>query len=487
VADEGGRAESSVLGRGFAVTQANAALANGTAAHALDYDDSHHPSMLHPTAVLLPALLAVAQARQSSGRELIAAYLYSLDVTALLATHLNPAHYEAGWHPTATVGAIGAAAGAARLAGCDPERIRVAMGLAATQSHGLRAAFGSMGKTLHAGTAARAGVVSALLAARGFTAGPVLTGFLTLHQNPAGPPRPAGIAGKGVPVPDLPDLTVLDHSFATVVGGLSLKRFPACGVNQAPIEAALGLAARPGFEACQVSRIEVRVEPFIRNVLITGPPRDGNQARFSLEHCVAVSLLDGVCGLAQFEAGRVTAPEVRALAARVSIIDNTRARRWVVDPGGLSLDGPPSTADSPGYATGSHSPEPRSPEPRSPGGPGGPTGTSSREPLSLGGASGPGETRSWPRTEPVKGEPDMRWPCSVTVYLANGRRLEQSVAEPMGRGFGELLPEAELLAKFQDCAGQLAPKALGLLDRLEDLDDVGELARCLAGPLSRIA
>lgn len=408
VRDDGGRAESTILGQGFAAPVTGAALANGTATHALDFDDSHHPGMIHPTAVLLPALLAVAEARHRTGRELLTAYLLSLDVTTALASVVNPAHYEAGWHPTATVGAIGAAAGAARLAGLDVAGASTAMALAATQSHGLRATFGSMGKSLHAGTAARAGVLGAVLAERGFTAGTRVIsgryGFLAVHNHGG---EPGGAWADAV-------LDQLDHSFHRAVGGLSLKAYPSCGVTQAPIEAALRIARRADFDPRLVVRVRCQVEPFIRRVLIAEPPRDGDQARFNLPHCVAVALLDRTVGLRQFTPDRVDAPEVRALARRVRVVDA---------------------------------------ETRAPGRPG----------------------------------PDMRWPCSVTVEGPGGVRWSEVVDEPGGRGFGELLPEPDLVAKFGDCAGwggvpdDVAAVIVGLLDELDDLADLTKLLQPLAG------
>jgi 2-methylcitrate dehydratase PrpD len=202
----------------------------------------------------------------------------------------------------------------------------------------------------------------------------------------------------------------LDHSFTNAIGGLSLKRFPACGVNQAPIEAALQVAAREGFDVAAVEEVRCRVDPFIRNVLIGAPPRNGNEARFSLEHCVAVAMQDQAAGLAQFSAERVNDRQVRALAAKVSIVDGESGARG----------------------------------------------------------------------------PDMRWPCALTVRLAGGRMLEELVDQPQGRGFGQLLAEPDLLAKFEDCAAHagLAPeatrRALELMADLERLDDAGELARACA-------
>lgn len=390
---DGGRPDSTVLAQGFRAPPAGAALANGVAAHALDFDDSHHPGMVHPSAVLLPAVLAAAQARGSSGRDVLTAYLCGLDVLAALASAMNPGHYAAGWHATGTVGAIGAAAAVARLHDLDPAGVRAALALAATRSHGLRSAFGAMAKPLHAGSAARAGLESADLARRGFTGGASALGgrYGILAVQSGGPPD------------EVADRLGMDRA----VGGLSLKRYPSCGVTQAPIEAALRLGP---VVAADVVEVECVVEPFIRTILLPGPPDTGAAARFNLEHCVAVALLDGEVGLAQFADERARAGDVRALAARVRV------------------------RDRPGDAA-----------------------------------------------------PDLRWPCEVSVRLRDGRRLVADVAAPAGRGFGELLPEAALVAKFRDCAGWgglsagAVEECLDLLGRLEEAPDLGALAALTQG------
>jgi 2-methylcitrate dehydratase PrpD len=160
-----------------------------------------------------------------------------------------------------------------------------------------------MGKAMNAGTAARTGVVAAALAERGFTSGDgVLAGFTRTYGGPA----------------ELSLSHPLDGRFAVATGGLSLKRYPSCGVTQAPIEAALRLAV-PGRPVDDIEDVFCLVDPFIRRLLITYPPRNGNEARFNLEHCVAVALIDGEVGMAQFADERVDDPVVRALATRVRI------------------------------------------------------------------------------------------------------------------------------------------------------------------------
>ena len=163
---------ASVVGRGFRTSAANAALVNGAMAHALDYDDITQITKTHPTAVLLPAALAVAEETGASGREMLLGYMAGFEVACAVGEALSEAYYDdLGWHPTGPLGAVGSAAAASRIMALDPERTAMAVSLAASQASGLRQNFGTMTKPFHAGDAARAGVVSAKLVRDGFTSG----------------------------------------------------------------------------------------------------------------------------------------------------------------------------------------------------------------------------------------------------------------------------------------------------------------------------
>ena len=147
-----------------------AALCNGTAAHALDFDDTNFTMLGHPSAPVLAAGLAAGELALADGPALLHAFLLGFEVETTLAEVINPAHYERGWHATCTLGTLGAAAAAARLLGLDADGIRTALAVAASQSSGLKENFGTMTKPFHAGHAARSGVVAALLAREGWTA-----------------------------------------------------------------------------------------------------------------------------------------------------------------------------------------------------------------------------------------------------------------------------------------------------------------------------
>jgi 2-methylcitrate dehydratase PrpD len=167
---EGGLPLCTVVGTGRRTGSVWAALCNGTAAHALDFDDTNFALMGHPSAPVLAAALAAGELALADGRAVVHAFLLGFEVETTLAEVINPAHYEHGWHATCTLGTLGAAAAAARLLGLDGAQTRHALAVAASQSSGLKENFGTMTKPFHAGHAARSGVLSALMAREGWTA-----------------------------------------------------------------------------------------------------------------------------------------------------------------------------------------------------------------------------------------------------------------------------------------------------------------------------
>jgi 2-methylcitrate dehydratase PrpD len=299
---DGGPARSLAAG-GRRLPARPAALIDGTSAHALDYDDVDDALYGHPSAVLVPTLLAVGDACGSSGAELLVAYQRGLLTSRILAGALGvKAHYQAGWHATSTIGTLGAAAAAARLLGLPASAVQHALGMAASMAGGSRQNFGTMTKSLHAGLAAEHGILAASLAARGFTADPDHlegpTGFLSLFGD-----------GSGVVPP------VLDGGEPV---GLNVKLYPCCYATHAAIDAALELAATAaGVD--DVAGIDVVVPPGGLAPLIHHRPTDGLQAKFSLEYAVAAALLDGEVVLATFDDARVRQGDVQTVLRRVTV------------------------------------------------------------------------------------------------------------------------------------------------------------------------
>lgn len=255
----------------------HAALAAGAQAHALDLDDTHAEVRGHPSAVLLPALFALATPA-TPGAELLTAYAVGVDVMARLGRIAGRTHHVAGWHPTATLGGVAAAVAGARLTGLDPRRTEVAAALAASQAGGVRAQFGSAAKPLHAGLAAAAGVRAVQWAAAGFDAEP---GALLGSDGMA---QAYGFAVTG----DEARAVLADRwgeRWAVVDPGLWVKRFPFCSAAMSAHEAAEQLST------LDVVSATVTMRPGSDAPLRYRLPQTGTQGRFSLEYLVALGLL----------------------------------------------------------------------------------------------------------------------------------------------------------------------------------------------------
>ena len=283
-----------------------AALVNGTAAHVLDYDDNLFPAITHASAVLVPALLAVGDEAGGSWLDLIEAYVVGLEVQARLGALANPRHYESGWHATSTLGAIGAAAACAKLARLTPERTAWAISLGASLAGGSKLQFGTSAKPVHAGAAAMHGVLAARLAACGIDASVEIFegdwGFLAQHAA----------------------TTTLGHVESGLLaierGGLVAKLYPSCMSSHLGIDCMLGLRARERFAIEEVEGVEFELPRFMVDNLRFAAPRTATEARFSMNHCAAVALIDGAPTLDHFTPASLGRPDLRALAARVTMV-----------------------------------------------------------------------------------------------------------------------------------------------------------------------
>lgn len=297
----GTRGAAGVVG-GDRAPAAIAALVNGTAAHALDFDDNFHGGTTHASAVLVPALLAMGERMGASGAAVIEAYLIGLEAQAAIGGGMNPSHYTAGWHSTSTVGCIGTAAATAWLRGLDQAGIAAAMSIAASMASGIKGQFGTPVKPLHAGLAARNAVDAALLAGSGMTGRMDILessqGFLKLY----GGPDPRGWH----------DLAFGPDSIIETIG-LATKCHPCCGSTHRAIDMVLDLKAKHGFVAADVAGIEVLVAIAHARNLAFPAPRDEAEARFSMNYCLAVALLQDRLTLADFTPAGVQREEVRAL------------------------------------------------------------------------------------------------------------------------------------------------------------------------------
>ena len=285
-----------------------AALVNGTAAHALDFDDNFAPGMSHASAVLVPALMALGQARGASGADLVDAYLAGLEAQALVGMGVAPEHYVAGWHGTSTVGTIGTAAGCAVLLGQDRAGIAQAMSLAVSMASGMKGQFGTPAKPFHAGMAARNAVEAACFAAAG------LEGRLDILEREQGF---GALMGGGEPANwDLPGAEQ-PHVIATA--GMLPKIHPCCGSTHNAVDMVLALRAAHGFTADQVASVRLVVGRANYRNLAYPDPQTPMEARFSMQYCVALALVQDILSLSDFTPGGVARPHIRALLGRISM------------------------------------------------------------------------------------------------------------------------------------------------------------------------
>jgi 2-methylcitrate dehydratase PrpD len=289
------------LGGGRNLPNRGAMLA--AAANALDFDDTHLPTVIHPGAPVAGALFALAKARSVSGQELLHAYILGVETACRVGNAVSPGHYEHGWHITGTCGVFGAAAAAAKLLKLDEKQFLSALGIAATQAAGLVEMLGSTARVLNAAFAARNGLTAVLLAAQGLE-GPAQPlegdrGFVRVF----GGSRKLGALTEG-----------LGKQWA--LREVAYKPYPCGVVLHALIDACLQLReGASGFE-----RIEIQLNPLAIERGDRPNPREAQEARLSAQHCAAVALLDGAAGVAQFTDEAVQRPEVALIRSRVRLV-----------------------------------------------------------------------------------------------------------------------------------------------------------------------
>jgi 2-methylcitrate dehydratase PrpD len=315
-----GTGDCSAVGYESGLSAPMAAMVNGTSAHALDFDDNFDPAKAHATAVLAPALLALAEDRDFQGAALIDAYIVGLQIIGRVGQGVNPFHRNRGWHATATVGTVGSAAGCARLLGLGSTETAHAISLATSMCGGFMSQFGTMTKPLHAGFAAAGAVKAALFAEAGITAGDQVLhgskGMGTLMVGQDVESLRASMAGK------------TEHgqtvTFATEnIGsplmieeyGLKVKRFPNCGSVHRSLDGLLALREKHGFTAETVKEIFVRAPASHLRNLMYERPVNSMQAKFSLEYGMAVGLLRGEAGIAEYADDTVMNADIQALLA----------------------------------------------------------------------------------------------------------------------------------------------------------------------------
>lgn len=309
IKDTGGRPQASVWGKKFKTSAPLAALANGTFGHALDFDDINRSMRGHPTVPVLPATLAVAEELKASGEAVLEAFLIGFEVETKLGAGMNPYLFENGWHPTAILGAMGAAAASAKLLKLPAEKICMALGIAASLASGLRQNFGTMTKPLHAGHAAENGVVAAKLSQRGYTAdGAIVEAKLGYAHAFAGPEKY-----------DLDKITAnLGKPFDIVSPGVGLKRYPSCARTHPAIDAMLNLVAKNDIHPEEVKSVSCAGSYTTPTMLIHSRPQTALEGKFSMEFCMALALLERRVELPHFKDRKVQDPKIQEVIKKVT-------------------------------------------------------------------------------------------------------------------------------------------------------------------------
>jgi 2-methylcitrate dehydratase PrpD len=310
---EEGIGECRILGTSLRTSPGLAALANGVAAHSLDYDDMCFVSLAHPSCALVPVVLAVGELVRASPKALLDAYVIGFELECRLGNVMNPRHYhQRGWHCTSSIGTLGAAAAGARVLGLDVHATQHALGIAASSACGLKENLGSMVKPLHAGMAARNGVMAAQLAQRGFTASPHAIdgpqGYLTAMDSEQ--------ASLDVAVADL------GSRWEIIETGVTVKLYPSCAATHPPLDALIDMKRREGFSTEQVQAIDVEVDSMTPRLLIHPDPATGLEAKFSMPFCAAAAVVYERLGIDTFDDDHIQNPAVQNLMLRVTLRAN---------------------------------------------------------------------------------------------------------------------------------------------------------------------
>ncbi|MBI2869222.1 MAG: MmgE/PrpD family protein [Chloroflexi bacterium] len=310
VKESGGPPEAVVFGAGFRAPAAQAALANGTMAAALDYGDTSLTwGVGHPSQSTLPAVLALGEKVQASGKQVIEAYITGFEVGSRIGSALNR-HYDLGWHTTATIGTLAGAAACARLLNLDVTRTRMALGIAGSSVSGLKRQFGSMMASFHSGKASRDAVVAASLAQKGFTA----------HDNIMEGDNGVAHLFTGGDFDAERLRQTSDGRFDILSpGGVYIKAYPCCHLTQWCLGAMYHLKREQGIRFEDVAGIVCRIPSFFFTTL-TSEPKTGWDARRSLEYCLAVLLLDGEIKTEAFTDELLARPAVQAFMRNVKLV-----------------------------------------------------------------------------------------------------------------------------------------------------------------------
>ena len=299
-----GAAQASLIGRKERFDVRTAALINGIASHVLDYDDTHLKTVIHPSVVICPALLAAAEWKPISGKDFLTAQILGTEAALRIGNAVYPNHYDVGWHITGTAGVFGAAVAVGRVLGLNQQQMVYALGLAASQPVGLRESFGSMNKSFNPGAAASAGILAAVLASKGFDSSP---GMIEARR---------GWANTVSTKQDYRQITDgLGTRFESALN--TYKPFPCGIVLHPPLDAALKLRRANTIDPAQIDHVDIKVHPLVLELTGKPAPADGLESKFSVYHGVAAAIIEGAGGLKQFSDRAARDPAIVALRGKV--------------------------------------------------------------------------------------------------------------------------------------------------------------------------
>ncbi|HXM92997.1 MAG TPA: MmgE/PrpD family protein [Candidatus Dormibacteraeota bacterium] len=314
--------KATVIGAARKTSSRFAAFVNGVSIHADDFDDTQlavakdrvYGLLVHPTVPVLPALLALAERGNVSGKDLMLAYHLGVEVECKIAEAISPRHYQDGFHSTGTCGPFGSAAACAKLLRFDHPKILNAFGLAASQSGGLRENFGTMTKPFQAGHAAESGVVTAELVALGWTAAEqILEADRGFFHAFGGSYDPAAIMDR------------LGKPWTFVSPGISLKPYPSGSLAHPAMTELARLMEANNIEATQVEKVDVGANHLMTTTLLHHQPKTGLEAKFSMEFCMAILLLERKAGLSEFADSVVQRPDVQAMIRKINFFVDSEA------------------------------------------------------------------------------------------------------------------------------------------------------------------
>lgn len=302
----GSEEQATIIGREMKTSILNAALVNGSASHALDFDDVHIVMTGHPSVPVIPALVAISEWQGLSGKEFITALVIGIETECRIGAGVFPYHYLEGWHSTATLGRFGAAAGSAKLLNLSPPQVTYALGIAGTQAAGVKQMFGTMCKPFHAGKAAMDGVLAALLAQRGFTSSrDILEGEKGFCQV---------LSSKSDP-----DAIVENLGQRYAIEDVIFKRHASCFETHPTIEAVLALREKVAIEPEEVAEMDIAVSSVAADTAGKSEPSTGLEAKFSLNYCAALALIEGEARESYFTDEKVTDPKLVKLRKKVKV------------------------------------------------------------------------------------------------------------------------------------------------------------------------